>query len=247
MHHFKSAMLPASVILSAVLTSPSVTADHNNPLLRFKPKHEPNQSISDARSRCEQDGMVNGSEPLCEDASNDTPIFESNPILSISTQIDIRPENCISFFDDYLHTRRGLRIESALNTTDQFSRYEKTVATFPVVDFISGKQAHVVKSKDISAQIYTSEAGSQPLYDSIIADAKEIETRILAVLKIEGEISATVHGRSTTLLPGGITAFTLHIIIQAGMASPNQVKQIELAALELKRRWGVQLAIIEIP
>lgn len=186
-------------------------------------------------------------EKLCDAEDSEIPAFESNPIVYFSKQIDIRPENCGSFYDDYLHFRRGMRVESALGTVSGFSSYRETVSTFPVIDFISGTRGHVVKSKDLTSDTYNKQSLNGPLFDSIVKDAREIQIRILDELDNKGYLSATAKGLTTTIRNGELRDITLNVIIQASMASEYQIIQIRKAKEEIKRVWGFDLAIIEIP
>ena len=233
-----------SVLIGLISTSTSVLADHYNQLVEFSA-----DEISDSLEyqNCLEQDSEDSTEQLCNTQNDKQVIFDTKPILSISEQVDIRPETCESFFDDYLHTRRGLRIESALNTIPIFKNYTESVSTFPIVDFIGNGKAHVVKSKDLSAQIYSSESNPQPLYQSIIEDAEAIKERFLDVLAEKQVMTATVHGRTTTIRAGDVTTIDLHIVVQASMATPNQIEQIKFAEKELKNRWGFNLRIIEIP
>lgn len=233
----------AFLFLCLLTASTDISADHNNPLTKFSLEDQQN----DKNQHCSDYVKIEASEALCQTQSENDSVFDTKPILSISTQIDIRPESCQSFFDDYLHTRRGLRIESALYTIPIFSNYTETVATFPVIDFINNSNAHVAKSKDLAAQIYSNDSLTNSLFESIVADAEDIEQRFLNVLTDKQLISATVHGKTTTIRAGDITSITLHIVIQAGMATADQINQIRLAKEEISNRLGFELTVIEIP
>jgi len=166
----------------------------------------------------ESENLCESSESIASDA------FIAPPLLRDSIQVDLRPENCQSFFDDYLHTRRGLRIESALRTIPPFSHYYSTTYTFPVVDFYSNA-----------------------LYEQIIKDAAETNER-LNLFTDNGQLLATSStGQSTTLSRNDVKAVSIDIVIQTGLATSAHAKQIRKAAIELKRRWGYSLQLIEIP
>ena len=92
-------------------------------------------------------------------------VFPSSPIDSQTLQLDVRPADCQSFFEDYLHTRRGLRIEDALQHIEFYKPYESTVTTFPIVDFISNDHIRVVKTRDLSAAVFNSPGNTDTLYD----------------------------------------------------------------------------------
>lgn len=186
-------------------------------------------------------------EPLCDISTTEQPAFDTQPITYFSDQIDLRPENCESFYDDYLHFRRGMRVESALGTVSNFNSYQETVSTFPVIDFISGSRGHVVKSKDLTSTTYNKPTLNGPLYDSIIADALDIQTRVFDSIKEKGYLAASAKGSTTIIRHGELKQVSMHIIIQAGMATDRQVSEIIKAREEVKRVWGFDLEIIEIP
>lgn len=244
----KAAHFRTWYFLSLITTSMQASADHEKPLSSFSNKTQSTdlELISDTQ-HCEQNPQKDTNEPLCERAVDDNRDFDTKPILNISTQLDIRPESCFSFFDDYRHTRRGLRIETALSTSPLFNDYQKTVSTFPVIDFIASGHAHVVKSKDLAAKIYQGNAELSPLYKSIIMDAEEVNQRIVNALDNNKTITATAYGESTSLQPGDITALTLHVVIQTSIATESQIEQIKLAENELNKQWGFKLRVIEIP
>jgi len=236
------------VLLGLISPSSVLTAEQANPLANFVDRDTQEELTTLGSGKgCHDKLNENNVETLCETQTDNASTFDSEPILGLSSQIDIRPESCLSFFDDYLHTRRGLRIESALHTTPLFNHSQATVATFPVIDFISNDHAHVVKSKDLSSKIYTDESSEMPLFESIVADAEDINKRIFEPLDKLQTITATTNGKSTTLRLGDIKDLTLHITIQAGIATNHQIDQIALAKVELEKRWGFKLKIIEIP
>lgn len=240
---FNSSINSSIIILVGLsITSNNLLADHLLPSSNISIDE---QSI--ANQHCSDNIEPDASEPLCEIDSPNGSAFNTSPILNFSTQVDIRPITCESFFDDYLHTRRGIRIESALHTTSYFSGYMETVSTFPVIDFISEGKAHVTKSKDLTARIYNDNSGRSPLFDSIVSDAEDIEERFFKRLEQENSITASVQGKTTTIRAGEIDNLTVHIIIQAGMATPDQINQIKRAKNELNMRWGFKLEIFEIP
>ncbi len=173
--------------------------------------------------------------------------FQTSPILLHSVQIDVRPADCRSFFEDYLHPRRGLRIERALENIDYYDSYRSTVTTFPVVDFIDGGEIRVVKTRDLSADMFNNPNNPDALYDQILNDAESVRTDLLDKLGERNILTATVNGVTTTISRDDFDAITIDIIIQAGMASLAQIEQIQRAKLEIEKRWGFKLQILEIP
>jgi len=175
-------------------------------------------------------------------ACNSTEPFDfDNPLIAdASTQIDIRPPNCKSYFDDYLHTRRGLQIEQALGNHFSLNGFAATPQTFPVIDFINNDTAHVIKSRDLSKAIFQSE---NALYEQIMLDIQEIET----LFDDTNSLSAHYQGQSMTLRETQIQRSVLNIVIQNGLATESQKRQINRVLIELEQRTDIVLSIIEIP
>lgn len=190
----------------------------------------------------------NTDEELCKKPmSNTDSLSFAEPIFPDSQQIDIRPKNCRSFFDDYLNTRRGLRIESALEKSHFYALYQNTVTSFPVIDFINNGIARVVKTRDLASDSFNNPQNENALFEQIIRDAKDVHERFFQTLENDGSISATVHGKTTTIKSGEINKVYLDFVVQTGMASQSQIKQIERAKKEIYRRWGYELQLLEIP
>jgi len=187
-------------------------------------------------------------ETLCQAALEDNDALSfAEPILPESQQLDIRPGNCFSFFDDYLHTRRGLRIESALKRSLFYKKYESTVSTFPVIDFIDNGVARVVKTRDLASDSFNNPNNENALFDQIMNDAKDINERFVNILESEDSISATSNGKTTKIVVGDVKEIFLDIVVQTGMASASHTSQIKRAKDEVLRRWGYRLQLIEIP
>ena len=187
-------------------------------------------------------------EILCQAALEDNDALSfAEPVLPESQQLDIRPGNCFSFFDDYLHTRRGLRIESALKQSLFYKKYESTVSTFPVIDFIDNGVARVVKTRDLASDSFNNPNNENALFDQIMNDAKDINERFFNILESEGSISATSNGKTTKIVMGNVKEIFLDIVVQTGMASASHTSQIKRAKDEILRRWGYRLQLVEIP
>lgn len=190
----------------------------------------------------------NETETLCPLPVNErSQAFNTKPITIDAIQLDIRPENCQSFFDDYLHTRRGLRIESALNLSQHYERYSATVVNFPVVDFYSNGEIRVVKSRDLSSDSFVGDANKNGLYDQLIKDANSINEDFLKKFETETVITASSSNATTSLVKTDVRVITLDVIIQTGIASEIQIEQIKKAKQDMKDRWGFNLQVIEIP
>ena len=240
-------LINIQIASSLLLTTYNAYADHNNPLADFSKTGEIEIQNQQRFHDCEDEPINNDDDKLCSPEESAIPAFDSPPILNISTQIDIRPENCHSFFDDYRHTRRGLRIESALAGTDEFRSTTPTVANFPIVDFVDGTHAQIVKSKDLTAQIYAAGSAEHTLFDSIMQDAEDISSKFLTELQEKQLIKATADGESTIIRNGEIADISLNIVVQAGMATSEQIHHISRARAEIIQRYGFELKVIEIP
>ncbi len=229
LHHF----LAASLWLS---TTPS-SADQ----LQNLPRAE-----SDHTRLCAD--MGTDQETLCEIQGSDaSSAFNTPSLIGDALQIDIRPENCGSFFDDYLHTRRGLRIESALETSDFYGSYNTTVSVFPIVDFYANGLVRVVKTRDLTAESFAKDSKGDALYKQIIDDAKEIKKRLIANLQNAHSLIASSDGSTTIITADDVKNVVLDVVVQAGMATASHIEQLKRAAIELKTQWGFELKIIEIP
>ena len=221
-------------------------------ILLLAPLHQPHAEVSlkqysvATAHKCPPPD--NTDEELCQKPMNDTDALSFvEPIFPDSQQIDIRPKDCRSFFDDYLNTRRGLRIESALEKSQFYNSYQNTVSSFPVIDFISNGVARVVKTRDLASDSFNNLQNDNALYEQIIRDARDVHERFFQTLDSEGSISTTVHGKTTTIRSGEINKVYLDFVVQTGMASQSQIKQIKRAKKEIYRRWGYELQLIEIP
>ena len=167
-------------------------------------------------------------------------LFSSPLVASNTTQIDIRPPNCKSYFDDYLHTRRGLHIESALASHFRLNGYTPTPQTFPIIDFINGNTAHIIKSRDLSKENLQSKSA---LYDQLKQDIQEIDK----MFEQNTELSANFQNQSMTIRQNQIQRSVLDIVIQNGLATESQKQQILKVINELQHRPNISLNIIEIP
>jgi len=167
-------------------------------------------------------------------------------INGISTQfLDIRPENCQSFFQIPNGIQRGNLIENAVAQSDRYSSALSTVRWFPSVDFIQDRTAIVQASRDLTATTYTERPDR--LYNILVREAELINTRFLEPLSLNGYVSAIDGNQSTTIRQNDIDQIQMEIIIQHGVATDEQLAQISRAALEIMNVHGIQLQIIEIP
>jgi len=165
----------------------------------------------------------------------------SNPSLNSNTiQIDIRPPDCKSYFDDYLHTRRGLNIEKALEHLFAQYSYTATPQTFPVIDLMNGNTAHVIKSRDLSKPVFQAQ---DALYETLKQDIIEIER----LFENRNTHTANFQGQSTTITQSQVDNYVLNIVIQNGLATDSQKQQLLKILKELEGRKDITLNVIEIP
>jgi len=171
-----------------------------------------------------------------------------NPMaIENAKQLDLRPADCGSFFDDYMHTRRGASIETALGSTEPFNQLIATSRTFPVVDYFNDTEAHMVTSRDLTADSYLSTNGSKPLYDQLISDAERVQTAFVNRMAKDGLITANDGKKTTEMYKNKNRTIYIDVVVQADMASDSQIAQIKLATTEIMKRFGFKLQIIEIP
>ena len=173
-------------------------------------------------------------------------INETLTINGISTQfLDIRPEDCQSFFEIPNGIQRGSLIENAVAQSDRYSSALSTVRWFPSVDFVQDRTAIVQTSRDLTASTYTERPDR--LYSIIVREAELINTRFLEPLTVDGYVSATDGNQSTTIRENDIDQIRMEVIIQQGVATDEQLVQINRAALEIINVHGIALQVIEIP
>ncbi len=190
----------------------------------------------------EQDELCNSEADLGEG-------FTFNDSISIpnSAQIDLRPSNCGSFFDQYAGMERGFKIESGFSSFQPYLKDLKTVRNFPVIDFLAQGEARIMISRDLLSATYRQEGAPNGLYDKLIQDANAIDRKLIQPLKENGFVSATENGKTTTLQSDDFNQLVLELVVQHGVANINQIAQIERARIDLLKQYGIVLRVIEIP
>ena len=198
---------------------------------------------------------TNGFLPI---ASLTTPLTHSLidlPILSLTNYttidrsptlfLDIRPEECQSYFSIPNAIQRGSLIENAVAQSDRYSSALSTVRWFPSVDFIQNRTAIVQSSRDLTASTYTERP--ERLYNLLVREAELVNTRFVEPLSTNGFVSAIDGNQSTTIQQNDIDEIRMEIIIQQGTATNEQLVHINRAAQEIFNLHGITMQIIEIP
>jgi len=184
----------------------------------------------------------------CDNTTTPPPsTFTLSPQIANSIKIDLRPQSCRSYFTDYNGIKRGVELEGGMLSHPRYITLISTVRSFPIVDFIDGNVAIAVHSKDLNSKTYSSPNYPNGLYKSIVVDGKNAHEKFLEPLQEKGTVSATEKGNTTTINNNEIDSLTMELMIRAGVATPDQINQINRARLELLKRWKIKLVVVEIP
>ena len=170
---------------------------------------------------------------------------EQNYNFPGAIQLDIRPENCGSFFDNSHAISRGSNIENAIASSDEYSTALTTVRWFPAIDLVVDRTAIAQISRDLRASSYT--ANDLALYDRLMREAQLISERFIEPLDLNGEVVATDGNQATRITRSAIEAVRFELIIQSASATSHQQIQIQRAALEMRALYGLDFRVIEIP
>lgn len=187
------------------------------------------------------DGLCSDTEVKPSDA------YEFAASDAVYSKIDLRPSSCKSYFVEYNSIERGVKIESGLFMHSLYSHLTPTVRSFPVVDFIDGREVIAVYSKDLNSKSYSSLTNPDGLFKSIMLDADKADTLFLSKLNSEGMVTAKEKGQTTTIYKDQVDGFRMELIIQAGMATPDHLIQIEKARQALWQDYNIRLQVIQIP
>ena len=207
--------------------------------LKAKNKNTPECETLD---QGEQDELCNSEADLGENFT-----FSDSISIPNAAQIDLRPSDCGSFFDQYSGMERGFKIESGFSSFQPYRKDLQTVRNFPVIDFLAQGEARIMISRDLLSATYRQEGAPNGLYDKLIQDAKAIDRKLIQPLKENGFVSATENGKTTTLQSDDFNQLVLELVVQHGVASINQIAQIERARVDLLKQYGIVLRVIEIP
>ena len=175
--------------------------------------------------------------------------FLDGPGIPGAVRRDVRPGSCRSHFVEHVGTRRGLAIEHGLGRLDGTGIGLPTVPSFPIVDFVTADELVVVRSRDLASPTYD-DPTRDALYERLMRDGRDVERLLLAPLSEDGHVAAPAPagvGGIRRIETTPARTVVLELVVRHGMASASQVAQIERARVELARRYGIELRVVEIP
>ena len=221
------------------------TSDPCNPLTQ--PDTEPLPDDSTSTGPGEEQPPTEESPERCDTQQNPVPGFNALPTRSGVTTLDARPASCQSYFVEYYGTVRGEEIEAGLEDHPPYATMIPTNRSFPIVDFINGNQLIVVRSRDLASPTYNNPDSPEALYNRLMRDGRQIQTRALDRLQSDGVLSSTENGRTTLITHHEQQSVVLHLLIRQNMASSAHWQQIQNASIALAARYGIRLEVIIIP
>lgn len=183
----------------------------------------------------------------CDTQTAGSHTFQPNPYGGSQITLDARPQSCESYFVEYYGTRRGSEIETGLHLHPPYDNMQATLRTFPIIDFVDASTLYVVHSRDLGNRTFNSASRPNALFNQLMNDGEDIQTRFLDVLEEQGSISASELGQTTTLHAEQLRPVTLQLVIRDGIASAEHWTQIALAREQLMQRHGVILEVVIIP
>jgi len=186
--------------------------------------------------------LENSEPPACDTEAN--PVANSTPGISGAIFRDIRAGNCTSYFDTFFGTRRGFQIEDAMAEHADFTAAQVTSSRFPVVDFLIGREAIAIASRDLRSQSY---ANPLALYRRLMSDAAAMDEKFLRQLRDTGFVQAVEGGILTTIRDTDVDLLVFELIIQQDSATASQQAQIRTAATDMLTQFGIELRVVEIP
>jgi len=200
------------------------------------PDLSPDQPASEEHSDCQSD----------TDSHSD-PDEAPRPHVDFpgALQLDIRPENCSSYFDITHAISRGSSIENAIASSEEYAAALSTVRWFPAIDLVLDRTAIAQISRDLTAVSYSEDDHS--LYDRLMREAQLISQNFIEPLAEAGEVVASDGNQTTRIMQSGIDNVRFELVIQRASISSQQLSQIERAALEMKALYGIDFRVVEIP
>jgi YD repeat-containing protein len=187
-------------------------------------------------------------EGLCDDKDSEpSKAYELASSDAVFSKIDLRPSSCKSYFIEYNSIDRGVEIENGLFKHSRYASLIATVRSFPVVDFIDDREVVAVYSKDLNSRSYDPLLNPEGLYKSIVLDADKANRLFLNELETAGFVTAKENGQVTTLYKNQIDSLRMELVIQAGMATPSHLAQIESARQTLWSQHKIRLVVVQIP
>ncbi len=221
------------------------TSDPCNTLPRPTTDPLPDDSITTGSG--EEQPPIEEPPERCDTQENPVAGFDAMQTRPGVTTLDARPASCQSYFVEYYGTVRGEQIEAGLEGHPPYATMVPTNRSFPVVDFINGNELIVVRSRDLASPTYNNPDSPDALYDRLMRDGQQIQTRALDRLESEGVLSGTENGRTTLITYDEQQSVVLHLLIRQDMASAAHWQQIENARIALAARYGISLQVVIIP
>lgn len=162
-----------------------------------------------------------------------------------SLSLDLRPEECNSYFDFRSPIARGSAIEDAIALHDRYATATPTVQWFPSIDFTLDNTAIVQVSRDLTSATYTN--NPDILFRLLLQEADNLRENFIEPLETEGFVTANESAESTTIHRSDIDGYRIELIVQSGRMTALQATAIARAAQDLRDNHGITLQVIEIP
>lgn len=190
------------------------------------------------------------SEPVTDQCTNPTtepPVGFDQPTEHHVIRIDQRPGDCLSYFTSYPPIERGHAIEEAMALHPPYRGSESGGPFFPVADYWSGGRVYVLVSHDLTANSFTASENAQGLYETLIADAEKVATRLLNPLSNGQALPESTQNNHPMVMTKDAELLYLDVVVQFGVMSPAQALSFQRAAEYILDQYGITLRRIEIP
>ncbi len=183
----------------------------------------------------------------CDTQANPVPGFDQVSTPPGVSTVDARPASCQSYFVDFYGTVRGEEIEAGLADLPPYNTMLPTNRSYPIVDFINGEELIVVRSRDLASPGFNNPGDPDALYDRLLRDGGQIQTRFLDPLARDGAVTRTENGRTTHITQTPGQHVTLQLLVRQNMASHEHWRQVDQARADLLQQYGIRLEVVIIP
>jgi len=183
----------------------------------------------------------------CQDPTAELPVGFTDPTSGNIIRIEARSYDCHSYFTAFPDIQRGTEIEEALAAFPPYLGSHSGGHSFPVADYWNNGSVYVIHSRDLTAASYDPLITPNGLYDQVMQDGEAINENLIQPLQINGEITHTELGVTTTLSADQAQVIYLDVVVQYGVMTESQREQLNRAAEELLELYGIVVRIIEIP
>ncbi len=183
----------------------------------------------------------------CTDPSVEPPVGFEKPAADHVVRIDQRPGDCLSYFTSYPPIERGHAIEQALGLHPPYRGSESGGTFFPVADYWNQGRVYVLVSHDLTAGAFNPVQSTDGLYETLLADAEKVATRLLDPLTNGQVLADSTQAISPALVAEDAKQVFLDLVVQFGVISPAQEIAFDRAAEQILARYGITLRRIEIP